>query len=240
MSTAARILVTDDEPGVGILIKRCLAIGGFEVEAVTSGAAMCRALRQHPYRLVILDLNLRGEDGLDLLREIRAEYDVPVIILSVRGDQVDKVVGLEMGADDYITKPFEPRELLARVRTVLRRREPGPALSPPGTGEAVLAFGDWRLDLGGRTLVRQDGVAADITPTQFDILVALATHPNRVLSRAQILEMARGRNIEPYDRSIDVHISQLRRKIERDYRAPEIIKTIYGMGYMFAKVAKKI
>lgn len=239
MTAGPRILVVDDDPAICALVKRCLAIGGFQVESVQDGAALRRALRQHPVDLVVLDLNLRGEDGLDCLRDLRASCDTPVIILTARGEHVDRVVGLELGADDYIPKPFEPRELLARVRTVLRRAAPRPMTAPSGASR-VLAFGEWRLDLDARSLTRLNGTPVPLTTAQFDILALLAGQPNRVLSRDQILDLARDRATAPFDRSIDVHISQIRRKLEKDPRHPEIIKTIYGVGYVFTLTPRQV
>lgn len=240
MTASQRVLVIDDDPGIGVLLKRCLAIGGFDVECAGDGAGMRRALRQGCFDIIILDLNLKGEDGLDLLRETRTAHDMPVIILSARGEHVDKVVGLEMGADDYLAKPFEPRELLARVRTVLRRAAPRAARNIDGeTGAKPLAFLDWRIDLRARELRNENGTVS-LTPAQFDILATFATHPNRVLSRDQILDLTRHRATEPFDRCIDVHISQIRRKIEKDPRKPEIIKTIYGIGYIFTPIPRPL
>lgn len=240
MTRTQKVLVIDDDPGIGVLLRRCLAIGGFDVDCAGDGAGMRRSLRQASFDIVILDLNLKGEDGLDLLREIRTTLDVPVIILSARGEHVDKVVGLELGADDYLAKPFEPRELLARVRTVLRRIGPRAARKPESEGgQPPLAFLDWQIDLRARELKGEDGLVA-LTPAQFDILATFATHPNRVLSRDQILDLTRHRATEPFDRCIDVHISQIRRKIEKDPRKPEIIKTIYGIGYIFTPVPRQL
>ncbi|MTJ83170.1 MAG: response regulator [Telmatospirillum sp.] len=238
MSKSQRILVIDDDPGIGVLLKRCLAIGGFDVETTTDGATMRRLLRQQTFDMIILDLNLKGEDGLDILRELRTTEDIPVIILSARGEHVDTVVGLELGADDYIAKPFEPRELLARVRTVLRRAAPRSSTSQPAAAEPVLMFCDWQMDLRARELRHNINGLVTLTPAQFDILATFVTHPNHVLSRDQILDATRHRSTEPFDRSIDVHISQIRRKIEKDPRNPEIIKTIYGIGYIFTPIPR--
>ena len=228
MSDGAQILVLDDDPAIRTLVRRCLEPGGFRVEAATDGADLRRLLRDKPIDLVILDLNLRGEDGLDHLKALRAERDLPVIILTGRGEPIDRATGLELGADDYVAKPFEPRELLARVRTVLRRMGRSTA-----SANRSLSFGPWKLDLDARSLTAADGVPIALTSAQFTILSVLATHPNRVLTRDQILDLADTGAKEPFDRSIDAHIVQLRRKIERDPRQPEIIKTVYGAGYVF-------
>jgi two-component system OmpR family response regulator len=226
-SAGARILVLDDDPAIRTLVRRCLEPAGFQVEQAATGADLRRRLKDKPIDLVILDLNLRGEDGLDHLEMLRAERELPVIILTGRGEPIERALGLERGADDYVAKPFEPRELVARVRTVLRRS--ARAAVPPSR---VITFGAWKLDLDARTLVAPDGALVTLTTAQFVILGVLATHPNRVLSRDQILDLA-ARGSEPFDRSIDAHIVQLRRKIERDPRQPEIIKTVYGAGYVF-------
>jgi two-component system OmpR family response regulator len=227
MSDGARVLVLDDDPAIRTLVRRCLEPGGFQVELAATGAELRRLLRDKPIDLVILDLNLGAEDGLEHLRALRAERDLPVIILTGRGEPIDRALGLELGADDYVAKPFEPRELIARVRTVLRRA----ARAPAPAGRAI-AFGTWKLDLDARALAAADGALVPLTTAQFAILAVLATHPNRVLSRQQILDLA-DRGGEPFDRSIDAHIVQLRRKIERDPRQPEIIRTVYGAGYVF-------
>ncbi|HEV2674298.1 MAG TPA: response regulator [Aliidongia sp.] len=227
MSDDAQILVLDDDPAIRTLVRRCLEPGGFRVEAATDGADLRRLLGSRPIDLVILDLNLRGEDGLDHLKALRAERDLPVIILTGRGEPIDRATGLELGADDYVAKPFEPRELLARVRTVLRRT--GRRASP----SRIVAIGPWKLDLDARSLLAGDGAQVALTSAQFAILSVLATHPNRVLTRDQILDLADQGAKEPFDRSIDAHIVQLRRKIERDPRQPEFIKTVYGAGYIF-------
>ena len=225
MSGGEHILVLDDDPAIRTLVRRCLEPGGFKIETAADGADLRRLLRDKPIDLVILDLNLRGEDGLDHLKAMRAERDLPVIILTGRGEPIDRATGLELGADDYVAKPFEPRELLARVRTVLRRMA-------RATPARLICFGPWKLDLDARTLSSNEGPVA-LTAAQFAILAVLATHANRVLSRDRILDLADHGGKEPFDRSIDAHIVQLRRKIERDPRQPEIIKTVYGAGYLF-------
>ena len=226
MSGGEHILVLDDDPAICTLVRRCLEPGGFRIETAADGADLYRLLRDKPIDLVILDLNLRGEDGLDHLKAMRAERDLPVIILTGRGEPIDRATGLELGADDYVAKPFEPRELLARVRTVLRRM--GRAATP----SRVIAFGPWKLDLDARSLASGEGLVT-LTTAQFAILAVLASHPNRVLSRDRILDLADTGAKEPFDRSIDAHIVQIRRKIERDPRQPEIIRTVYGAGYVF-------
>jgi two-component system OmpR family response regulator len=228
VSGGEHILVLDDDPAIRTLVRRCLEPGGFRIETAADGADLYRLLRDKPIDLVILDLNLSGEDGLDHLKAMRAERDLPVIILTGRGEPIDRATGLELGADDYVAKPFEPRELLARVRTVLRRMG-----RSAGAAHRVLSFGPWRLDLDARSLAAAGGGPVPLTNAQFAILAVLASHPNRVLSRDRILDLADTGAKEPFDRSIDAHIVQIRRRIERDPRQPEIIKTVYGAGYVF-------
>lgn len=232
MTEAGHILVVDDEAEVCALIARCLKPGGFAVDAAHSGADMNRLMARSTYDLVILDLNLQGEDGLELLRDLRQSRDVLVIIVTARGEPVDRVVGLELGADDYVSKPFEPRELLARVRSVLRRIK-APCEATHVSEKSQLRFHGWRVDLQARVVHSPDGEMVELTTAQFDVLSALARHPNRALTRDQLLDLARDRTSTPFDRSIDVHIGQLRKRIEVDRKNPQIIKTIHGIGYMF-------
>jgi two-component system OmpR family response regulator len=233
MKQTQNILVVDDEPEVCNLVARCLQPGGYEVEVAYCGAEMQQRISDKLYDLIVLDLNLQGEDGLMYLRNLRQEMDIPVIILTARGEPVDRIVGLELGADDYLPKPFEPRELLARVRTVLRRVKPE-SETITLSNKRQLRFAGWILDLHTRQLKTEAGQPVELTTAQYDVLVTLATHPNRVLTRDQILDFARDREGTPFDRSIDVHIGHLRQKIEHDRRHPEIIKTVHGAGYMFA------
>jgi len=226
------ILVVDDEPEVCALVKRCLEPGGYSVTAAHTGADMLKEMESGAYDLIVLDLNLQGEDGLTYLRKLRESREVPVIILTARGEPVDRVVGLELGADDYVPKPFEPRELLARVRSVLRRTKANgkEKTAPPKS----LSFDGWSLDLTSRILTSPDGQPVKLTTAQFDILAVMVTHPNRTLSRDEILDLARNRTGTPFDRSIDVHVGHLRKKIADDPRNPKIIKTVHGIGYLFS------
>ena len=228
MVAKPRILIVDDEPDIRSLVINCLRMGGFDGLAAADGSAMRRALASHPIELVILDLTLDGEDGLTLLRELDATH-IPVIILTGRGEPIDRVIGLELGADDYLAKPFEPRELVARVRSVLRRARPAEA----EVDRERIAFHGFRLDLAARRLVKPDGTDVALTAAEFDLLVELARNPNRVLDRDTLLESTRHRRGTPYDRSIDIHIVNLRRKIEADPKNPRIIKTVRGAGYVF-------
>ncbi len=232
---AERILVVDDDPRICRLVSRLLKPEGYAVETAPNGHVMWRALRTRPFDLVILDLRLPGgEDGLALARRLRAESDVSLIMLTGRSDAVDKVIGLELGADDYVTKPFDRRELLARIRSVLRRSatRQGGALSRSRAGAAV-RFCGWTVDLEQREVISPTRTRVDLTFYEFELLAALMQRPQRVLSRDQILELIADRHWQPFDRSIDVLIGKLRSKLDDDPRHPRLIKTVRGVGYMF-------
>ncbi len=231
---APSILIVDDEPEIGALVARCLKPGGFLVRAVTDGDEMRRAMMETLFDLIILDLNLHGEDGLMHLRAIRQEQQIPIIILTGRDEPIDRIVGLELGADDYVPKPFEPRELLARVRAVLRRTLAQPS-QQASSDRTVIKFDRWTIDLKARTLCSETGGEVSLTTAQYDILETLAEHPNQVLSRDSILDHARDRSGSPFDRSIDVHIGHLRKKLEANPKDPKIIKTVHGIGYVFCQ-----
>ena len=230
-----RILVVDDDSALRGLLEDYLSREGFEVAGVEDGESMDAWLASQEPGLVILDLMLPGEDGLTLARRLRARTQVPIIILSARGDDIDRIVGLEVGADDYIAKPFNPRELLARIRAVLRRRAPAQSEGEPAGDDAdgsVFAFGPYRLDLHLREL-RRDGEPVVLTSGEFELLRVLAEHRDRVLDRDRILDLLKGYERSPFDRSIDVQIARLRAKIEPDTKHPAYIRTIWGKGYMF-------
>jgi two-component system phosphate regulon response regulator OmpR len=234
MVASAEILVVDDEPDLRETVAEYLARHGFRVRVAMDGATMAARLKEKAADLVILDINMPGEDGLTLARRLREHSDVCIMMLTAAGEIVDRVVGLEMGADDYVAKPFDPRELLARVRTVLRRRADAQARGARPEAPAVtLRFGRWLLDLDAHKLVGEDGAALRLTAMEFDLLHAFARHPNKVLSRGQLLDLAHRRDWEPFDRSIDIRVARLRKKIERDPAKPQIIKTIPGAGYMY-------
>ncbi|NCC27177.1 MAG: response regulator [Gammaproteobacteria bacterium] len=226
-----RILVVDDDAALRALLGDYLAGEGFSVGGAEDGVAMDAWLTEHETDLVILDLMLPGEDGLTLARRLRARTDVPIIMLSARGDDIDRIVGLEVGADDYMPKPFNPRELLARIRAVLRRRAPS---APAGSreDEGVIRFGAYRLDLGQRELRRGDQPVV-LTSGELELLRILAEHPDRILDRDLLLDLLKGYERSPFDRSIDVQIARLRAKIEPDTKRPRYIRTIWGKGYMF-------
>ena len=222
------------------MLRRYLTEEGFTVSEAASGTAARAVLEREPIGLVLLDLMLPGEDGISLARHIREHSQIPVIMLTGKGDLIDRVAGLEAGADDYIVKPFELRELLARIRSVMRR---APTSTPPqaaatGAGKAgpadVLLFQGWRLDLSRRELSRQSGESVSLTASEFDLLSVFARHPNRVLSREQLMDLVKGREWAAFDRAIDTQIVRLRRKIETDPGSPSLVKTVRGAGYVFA------
>jgi two-component system, OmpR family, alkaline phosphatase synthesis response regulator PhoP len=222
------ILVVDDEPRIAALARDYLEHAGFAVRVASSGEAALDTIRRDRPDLVVLDLGLPGADGLDVTREIRRGSTLPVIMLTARDDELDKLLGLELGADDYITKPFSPRELVARVRAVLRRADAvaNPSDEPIRAGDLALDLPRMRAELAGR--------AIDLTPTEFSLLAALARQPGRIFTRSQLLDAVHGVAFESYERAIDTHIKNLRRKLEPDPRRPVHILTVYGVGYRFA------
>ena len=228
VATLATILVVDDEPRIVQVVRDYLQHGGFAVLVASDGPAALRTARTGRPDLIVLDLGLPGKDGLDVARELRREGDVPIIMLTARSDESDKLVGLELGADDYITKPFSPKELVARIRTVLRRAEG--ARQPA----EVIRVGDAELDVP-RMESRFGGRRVELTKTEFQILATMARQPGRVFTRAQLLESVRGVAFESYERAIDAHIKNIRRKIEPDSRSPRYLQTVFGVGYRFAE-----
>jgi len=226
-----RLLLIDDDTRLSAMVGDYLRGGGYEIEAVGSLSAGRDRLASNQYDGLVLDLMLPDGDGLDLCRELRANprtRTLPLLMLTARGEPMDRIVGLELGADDYLPKPFEPRELLARVKALLRRAAPAPS------EEEVLRFGRLEIDLGER-VARLDGKPCDLTSHQFDLLVVLAQSPGRVLSRDQIMDALKGHPLEAFDRSIDVHISRIRAVIEDDPKMPRRVLTVRGAGYVFAK-----
>ena len=233
MADKHKILVVDDDQRLRELLTRYLAEQGFAVKAVEDGAAMDRALAREPYDLMVLDLMLPGEDGLALCRRLRGtKHTIPIIMLTAKGDDVDRIVGLEMGADDYLPKPFNPRELVARINAVLRRKGDAPHPGAPTAEEEVVSFGSLSLNLGTRSLTR-DGKPVALTTGEFAVLKALVQHPRQPLSRDHLMELARGREYEVFDRSIDVQVSRLRKLVEDDPSKPRYIQTVWGFGYVF-------
>jgi two-component system, OmpR family, response regulator len=231
--TTARLLLVDDDREIRELVSHFLEKYGYLVETVRDGREMSVALARHDVDLVILDIMLPGKDGLQLCREIRERSHVPILMLTAMGEETDRIVGLEMGADDYLAKPFSPRELLARVRALLRRvnfLKVQPGAKPAGR---VLHFAGWTLDLARRRLTAPDGMLVGLTSGEFEMLVAFTEHPHQVLSRDQLLDLTRGRDSSPFDRSVDVQVSRLRRKIEPDPKVPSLIVTVRSGGYVF-------
>ncbi|HEX6613973.1 MAG TPA: response regulator [Rhodanobacteraceae bacterium] len=232
MSNATHLLVVDDDAELQDLLRRYFVREGFEISIAGNGAGMREALARNPVDLVLLDLGLPGEDGFALTRQLRESWNGAVIIITGRGESVDRVVGLELGADDYVTKPFDLRELLARVRSVLRRSAAA-RQREQGQDDAPFHFAGFRLDPLTRTLRDAAGKDVPLTSGEFDLLRALLDQPNRVLSRDDLMDRIHGRSAGPYDRSIDVQIGRLRRKIEAEPAQPELIKSVRGAGYLF-------
>ena len=226
---AERVLVVEDDPRLAEMLSEYLGQAGFRVTVAPLGATALRLLEETDCDAVILDLMLPDMDGLNVCRQIRTSADTPVLMLTARGDAVDRIVGLELGADDYLPKPFEPRELLARLRAILRRRTAGRAAGH------ILNFGRLDLDSAARTALL-DGVRCELTGYQFDLLWVLAQNAGRVLSRDALMDKVKGTHLEAFDRSIDVHMSRIRAAIEDDPRKPRRVITVRGAGYVFAKV----
>ena len=227
-----RVLVVEDESNIASFVAMYLKKAGFGVIVVRNGEeALARANSESP-AIVLLDLNLPDADGIDVCRELRKSSDVPILMLTARDDDVDEIIGLEVGADDYMAKPFNPRELAARIKAVLRRSTNPAATEPSEVRANKLVFGEFELDPATRTLKRHSGEIL-LTAGEYDLLIAFVDHPRRVLNRDQLLDMARGRAAIPFDRSIDVQVGRLRRKIENDPKCPNLIKTVRGGGYMF-------
>lgn len=231
-----RILIVEDDPDLGAMLQEYLGANGYTTRVVDGGQAMRGALSDTDTDLVLLDLGLPDENGLELLREIRSESAMPVIVVTGKGDEVDRIVGLEVGADDYLPKPFSPRELLARIRTVLRRSQRPAAQSHEKNGKKrdVAHFGEWTLNLGSRLLSSSGVDRTRLTSAEFNLLESFLTNPNRVLSRDRLLDLVYGQDYYSADRSIDTLVMRLRRKIEKDRSAPAFITTVRNAGYMFS------
>ncbi len=235
--SAATILIVDDDPKLQQLLSRYLSEQGYVTAVAGDGIEMDNWLQQHHPDLVIMDLMLPGEDGLSLAQRLRHSKNVPIIMLSARGEEVDRIIGLEMGADDYLPKPFNPRELLARIRAVLRRNTTT-VQSENMLSEQVLPFGEFKLDIERKLLFRSNEEVT-LTTGEITLLIVLAQHPDRVLSRDQLMDMTTGHSQEPFDRSIDVRITRLRHKIESTPSSPQFIRTVWGQGYRFTPKGDK-
>jgi len=233
MDPSPHVLVVDDSADIREPLAKYLAKKGLRVSTANGGQEMRRLLKTNAVDLVVLDIMMPGEDGLSLCRMLRETTDTPVILLTAMAEDTDRVVGLEIGADDYVTKPFNPRELLARIRAVLRRSQAMP--KPADRVEAVrIRFDRWTLDTARRELVGEDGVAVPLSTAEFRLLTVFLRRPGMVLSRDQLLDLTAGRSLEPFERSIDNQVSRLRKKIEADPKTPTIIKTVWGGGYVLA------
>lgn len=231
MSDRPHLVIVDDDREIRTLLSQYLEKNDFRTTAVPDGKELRRVLERSRVDLVVLDLMLPGEDGLSICRDLRARSQVPIIMLTARGEDVDRIVGLELGADDYVPKPFNPRELLVRIRAVLRRAAHMPRDPSPDTVRSF-TFAQWTLDTTTRTLSDNDGRQVALSGAEYRLLAVLLGSGNRVLSRTQLTELLRGREADPFDRSIDVRVSRLRQILGDDARAPQIIKTIYGEGYV--------
>ena len=232
------ILIVDDDAEIRSLLTRYLEKNGLRATAVGDGRAMWRALDAGAFDLVVLDLMLPGDDGLMLCRTLRARSDMPVLMHTTRGDETDRIIGLEMGADDYLPKPFNPRELLARIKVILRRTRCLPPNLQPAI-ETQIRFAGWLLDTAQRHLVSPGGMVTPIGGAEYKLLHVFVMHPNRVLSRDQLLDLSQGREADPLDRSIDVQVSRLRQRLGDDPRLPALIKTVRGEGYVLSATVEK-
>ena len=232
------ILVVDDDAAIGELLGRYLEGEGFNVASVLDGVAMDSYLQNNEVDLIILDIMLPGEDGLSIARRLRTDQNTPILMLSARGDDIDRIIGLEVGADDYLAKPFNPRELLARIRAILRRQHPA-IVDHEQADEDTYTFGDFSLNITSQTLTRL-GEIISLTTGEFALLQVFVEHPNRVLSRDNLIDRLKGHDRSPFDRSIDIRITRLRRKIETNIKSPLFIQTIWGKGYRFSPHHKKV
>ena len=232
-ATIAHVAALDDDPGVRELVSDYLSQNDYRVSAVATGKALAEVMAADTVDLVILDVRLQGEDGMQIARRLREQSAVPILMLTGRAEEADRVMGLELGADDYLTKPFSPRELLARIRALLRRANAQGSVADAIAKVRAYRFGGWELNIGLRRLKRPDGRAVDITNNEFSLLTVFLSAPQRVLTRNQLLDLSRLHNAEVYDRSIDVQILRLRRKIEADAAHPQFIVTERGAGYVF-------
>jgi two-component system phosphate regulon response regulator OmpR len=230
-----KVLIVDDDSKLRKLLREYLEDYGFEVLDLSDGLSVVKTLREESPDIIILDVMMPKKDGIEVLKEVRTEFDVPVIMLTAKGDDADRIVGLELGADDYLPKPFNPRELLARIKAVLRRFPIRDKIGAKGDENIFVEAGGLVLNKAKQTLLIEDK-EVELSWTEYKVLEALMEHPNRVMSRDELMNLARGRDFMAFDRSIDVHISRLRAKLEPDPRSPKRIKTVWGTGYMFVDV----
>jgi two-component system, OmpR family, response regulator len=234
MPQSTLVAVVEDDPEIRSLVGGLLTREGFDVTLCTGAGELDRELERRRVDLVVLDLMLAGEDGLSICRRLRTgPVGVPILMVTAKGDDLDRIIGLEIGADDYLPKPFNPRELVARVRAILRRTR-DLHHAPSGPPEQTYCFAGWNLNAGSRTLQNPDGEPVDLTGGEFDLLMVFLTHPQRVLNRDQLLDWTRGRSAGPFDRTIDVQLSRLRRKLGDDAKFAAVIKTVRGGGYLFS------
>jgi DNA-binding response OmpR family regulator len=233
MAEQSRLIVVDDEQGLREMVAEYLGNHGFSVRTASDGPELDALLAQAPADALVLDVNMPGEDGFSIARRMRATSDIAILMLTAAGDIVDRVVGLELGADDYLAKPFDLRELRARLRTILRRRGVSATPAPAPKPQHQVPFGAVTLDLEMRTLRRADGAELPLTAMEFDLLAAFAANPNRVLTRDRLLDLAHRGDTDPFDRSIDIRVTRIRKKVEADPTNPTVIKTVRGAGYMF-------
>jgi len=233
MTAMDHILIVDDDRDIRDLLSEYLQKQGYRASVAADGRAMRSLLSRTEPALIVLDLMLPGEDGLALCREVRAQSDIPIIMLTARGEEVDRIVGLEMGADDYLSKPFSPRELVARIKSILRRTRALPSNLKPDNAR-MLHFAGWTLDVSTRNLVSPAGVTIALSGTDYKLLRIFLDHPNRVLTRDQLIDMTQSRDAGPFDRSIDLQVSRLRRRLNDNPKEPSIIKTARGEGYVLA------
>ena len=239
MNSQDHILVVDDDLEIRSLLRDYLQKNGYRVTAVGDGKSMWAAFEEARADVIVLDLMLPGEDGLALCRNLRARSDIPILMLTARGEETDRIVGLEMGADDYLAKPFNPRELLARIKSILRRVRALPENLRPDAARKF-AFAGWTLDSATRNLQSPAGVVVALSGTEYKLLRIFLAHPNRVLNRDQLIDLMLSRDASPFDRSIDVQVSRLRHRLDEDAKEPAIIKTVRGEGYVFAAVVAAI
>jgi two-component system OmpR family response regulator len=233
MNNPDHVLVVDDDLEIRSLLRDYLEKNGYRVTAVGDGKAMWAAFDEARPDILVLDVMLPGTDGLTLCRDVRARSGIPIIMLTARGEETDRIVGLEMGADDYLPKPFSPRELLARIKSVLRRARSLPDNLQPESARKI-SFAGWTLDIATRNLLSPAGVVVALSGTEFKLLRIFLAHPNRVLNRDQLIDLMLSRDASPFDRSIDVQVSRLRHRLDEDAKEPAIIKTVRGEGYVFA------